>query len=245
MSKEINVYWAVVGEADHGIDRQLMMAEPVYLRKTLFDSRNKSNKMKQNFLKCPAVTNVVNNTLIWKAPLSTSVDVDIVDGKMEPMKRYSSNNLFDWYSEHPPTISNNVLITFDYHIIFFADEEVDVLFTAPYFSEAPHLQYGAIVPGKFDVGSWFRPYNAEMNLWEGNTHMEFKEDEPIAYFTFLTDKKIKVNQFRMTEELRSISMSMTASIRWLPNRSLADRYDLFRKRRLKGVILNKIKENLV
>lgn len=244
MSNEINVYWAV-GGSNVDFDRQLTMEEPESLRRIIFNKRNRSNKVRQNFLKCPAVTDVINNTFVWRAPKKTFVDVEVRDGAVEPNKRYSNNDYFDWYHEHPPTMSDNVLVTFDYHILFFADQEVEALFTAPYFSEAPHLQYGAIVPGKFNVGAWFRPFNAEINLWDGNTHMEFQEGEPIAYFTFLTDKKINLKQFRMTAELSNIASSMTSSINWLPYRPLAERYDLFRRRRLRGVVLDKIKNNLV
>ena len=244
MSKGINVYWAVANTGME-VDWQLMMEEPRPLRRDIYNNKNRSNKDRQTFLKCPAVTNVINNTLVWRSPKDTSVDVEIQDGMVELYRRIDNGDMFPWYPEHQPTISNNILITFEYHIIFFADQDVDVLFSAPYFSKAPHLQYGAIVPGKFNVGSWFRPYNAEMNLWAGNTHMEFKEGEPIAYFTFLTDEKINVHQFRMTQELRDISYSMTSSGTWLPFKPLQERYKMFKQRNMRNMILNKIKENLV
>lgn len=244
MSKPINVYWAVANQGME-VDWQLMMPEPDILRKNLYDNRNKSNKARQTFLKCPAVTTVINNTLIWRSPKNTSVDIDIQDGMVELYKRHDSGDMFHWYAEHQPTVSNNLLVTFDYHIIFFADQDVDVLFSAPYFSQAPHLQYGAIIPGRFNVGSWFRPYNAEMNLWEGNRHIEFKENEPIAYFTFMTDERINVQQFRMTDELRNISYSMTSSGTWLPFKPLAQRYEMFKQRKMRNMILSKIKANLV
>lgn len=244
MGKPINVYWA---SANFGqdIDWQLMMEEPLPLRKDIFDNRNRSNKSRGTLLKCPAVTSVINNTLVWRAPKNTSVDVSIENGSIELNRRYNNGDMFDWYPEHQPSIKNNVLITFDYHIIFFADQDVEVLFSAPYFSKAPHLQYGATLPGRFNVGSWFRPYNAEMNLWDGNTHIEFKENEPIAYFTFLTDEKINVQQFRMTDELRKISYSMTSAGTWMPNKTLQERYHTFRQRKMRGMILDKIKSNLV
>lgn len=244
MSKPINVYWAVANEG-LDVDWQMMMEEPRPLRRDIYNNKNRSNKDRNNFLKCPAVTSVINNTLVWRAPKNTSVDMEVENGGIKLYRRYSNEDMFDWYPEHQPTISNNLLITFDYHIIFFADQDVDILFSAPYFSKAPHLQYGAIVPGKFNVGSWFRPYNAEMNLWHGNTHMEFQENEPIAYFTFLTDEKINVHQFRMTKELREISYAMTSTGTWLPYKSLQERYQMFRQRKMRNVILNKINENLV
>jgi hypothetical protein len=244
MGKPINVYWAVANEGQD-VDWQLMMEEPAPLRKSLYEKRNRSNKDRQTYLKCPAVTAVINNTLVWRSPKNTSVDIPVENGEIELYRRHDKGDMFHWYPEHQPAVSNNLLITFDYHIIFFADQDVEVLFSAPYFSKAPHLQYGAIVPGKFNVGSWFRPYNAEMNLWEGNRHMEFQENEPIAYFTFLTDEKINVHQFRMTDDLRKISYSMTSSGTWLPYKPLQDRYNMFRQRKMRETVLDKINANIV
>jgi hypothetical protein len=243
--KDLTVYWAVVSEKDYGHDRQMMFIEPASLRKTLFNNRNKGNKSRQNFLKCPAVVDVVNNVFVWKSPKKTSVDLEVVDGKMKPNQRYENGDHFDWYTEHPPTLESNLLVTLDYHIIFFAEEEVEVLLTAPYFTEAPHLKSGAIVPGKVNVGAWFRPMNAEFNLWRNNTSISFEENEDIAYFTFLTDKKVRLQEFKMNQDLNRIAASMVASIMWMPYKPLRDRYDAFRRRKLRGVVLRKIKENLV
>jgi hypothetical protein len=245
MSKTTTVYWAVITEKDYGMDRQIMFVEPVSLRKMLFENRNKNNKSRQNFFKCPAVVDVVNNVFVWKSPKDTSVEIDVVDGKVEPNRRYEKGDHLDWYTEHPPTIEKNLLVSLDYHIIFFAEEEVDLLLTAPYFTNAPHLKDGALVPGKVNIGAWFRPMNAEFNLWNGNTKISFEENEDVAYFTFLTDKKVNLQEFRMTPELNRIAMSMVSSIMWMPHKPLRDRYNAFRKRKLRGVILDKIKQNLV
>lgn len=246
MSKnDLTVYWAVITEKDYGMDRQIMFVEPASLRKMLFNNRNKNNKSRQNFLKCPAVVDVVNNVFVWKSPKKTSVQIDVVDGMVEPNKRYENDDYFDWYTEHPPTLEKNLLVTLDYHIIFFSEEEVEVLLTAPYFTNAPHLKDGAMVPGKVNIGAWFRPMNAEFNLWNGNTSISFEENEDIGYFTFLTDKKVNLQEFKMTPDLNRIAMSMVSSIMWMPHKPLRDRYDAFRRRKLKGVVLKKIKENLV
>jgi len=245
MSSTTTVYWAVITEKDYGMDRQIMFIEPVSLRKMLFNNRNKNNKSRQNFFKCPAVVDIINNVFVWKSPKKTSVQIDVVDGKVEPNRRYEQGDYLDWYTEHPPTIEKNLLVSLDYHIIFFAEEDIEVLFSAPYFTNAPHLKDGALVPGKVNVGSWFRPMNAEFNLWDGNTSISFEENEDIAYFTFLTDKKVSLQEFKMTPELNRIAMSMVSSIMWMPHKPLKDRYDAFRRRKLRGVILNKIKQNLV
>ena len=79
MSKTTTVYWAVITEKDYGMDRQIMFVEPVSLRKMLFENRNKNNKSRQNFFKCPAVVDVVNNVFVWKSPKDTSVEIDVVD----------------------------------------------------------------------------------------------------------------------------------------------------------------------
>ena len=49
--------------------------------------------------------------------------------------------------------------------IFFSEEDIEMTMTSPFFSDAPHLQYGSIVPGSFNISKWFRNVNLEFNIW--------------------------------------------------------------------------------
>lgn len=243
MSKSINVYWSAI--RDDEIDLQFAIDEPISLRKELLSNRNRENSH-DNFFKCPATKSVMENTFVWKSPVNSSANLKIVDNDI--LIKDSSDGekkMFVWFINHMPTLDSNILIKFSYNIIFFAEEDVDVMYTAPFFSNAPHMQSGAIVPGKFNIGSWFRPFNTEFNLWKNVTSISIKEDEPLAYFTFLTDKKINLRQFRMSADAQKIAQSTVLSSKWFPNKTLVQRYDFFRRRKMRSVILKEIKDNLV
>jgi hypothetical protein len=242
VSDLINVYWAPVYNSE--VDMQISTMEPLNLRNELLIDRNRNNPT-GGFFRCPATTSILDHTFVWKTPSSSMADFKVIDGEVLMKNNDNYNNAFSWYINHEPTLTDNLLVKFTYNIIFFADDDVEVLYTAPYFSYAPHTQYGVVVPGKFNVGSWFRPFNIEMNLWRGVRHVEIKENEPLAYFTFITDKKIRLQEFRMTEKLDSLAKATIQSTQWFNKRSLADRYRMFRARKLKGVVLEDIKNNLV
>ena len=55
----------------------------------------------------------------------------------------------------------------------------------------PHMQYGAVTPGQFNIGKWFRPIQTEINLWENINTFSINKDEPLAFINFLTSKKDK------------------------------------------------------
>ena len=67
-----------------------------------------------------------------------------------------------------------------------------VYFTPPFFQKPGYTQDATILPGEFDVGNWFRPYNFEIQTWSNHGIITLKENEPIFYAEFKTDKKIKL-----------------------------------------------------
>lgn len=242
MSSSINVYWAPVYNSI--TDLQMSTLEPLNLKSELLLERDRSNPT-GGFFRCPATTSVLDHTFVWKTPTQSWADFKVQQDDVLMKKNDDYGDIFSWFINHKPTLEDNLLVKFTYNIVFFAEEDVEVLYTAPYFSYAPHMQYGAVVPGKFNVGSWFRPFNIEMNLWRGVRYVEIKENEPLAYFTFLTDKKINLKQFRMSETTDKIAKSTIQSTQWFKNRTLFDRYKIFRNSKLRNVILKDIKNNLV
>jgi hypothetical protein len=242
MSRKINVYWAPVYNSL--TDMQMSTAAPLNLKKELLLDRDRENPT-GGFFRCPATTSVLDHTYVWKTPTASRAEFKITEDDVLMKNNDEYGDIFSWFINHKPTLKDNLLVKFTYNIVFFADEDVEVLYTAPYFSYAPHTQYGSVVPGKFNVGSWFRPFNIEINLWSGVRYIEIRENEPLAYFTFLTDKDINLQQFKMSETTDKIAKSTIQSTQWFNKRTMLDRYKMFKERRLRSVIINDIKNNLV
>lgn len=239
MSNSLTVYWSSIKNND--LDLSLFYEEPTSLMHELALNKNRNNP-DDNFLRCPAVVDLGKNLFVVKNPVKTSASFVIEDGNVS---RNMESKGAGWFVNRPPSLSNQLLTGYDYSLIFFAEEEVEVMTTSPYFSQTPHRSWGAIVPGVFNIGSWFRPINMEFNVWSGITDVSLEEGEHMAYLKFFTDKNIVFQRFSMTEELYAQAKACSASGSWESKVPLAKRYQRFKNSKRNKFVLNKIKDNLL
>jgi hypothetical protein len=127
-------------------------------------------------------------------------------------------------------------------LMLFCKDEITAQWSSPYFSRAPHMQHGALVPGSMNIGAWFRPLQFEFLLWQGVHSIEILRDEPLAYMQFNSDKRINLVQFQLTPEIFSIANECVSSSAVAPRQPLEDRYAKFRETR-RDHLLTMIKDN--
>ena len=157
----------------------------------------------------------------------------------------TSKNSLSAIIKRQPQLENQILFEYDYPILFFADQSLEIQYTAPYYLQANHLQYGAVTPGQFNIGKWFRPIQTEINLWENVNEFTIEKSEPLSFINFLTDKKINFKMFHMSEDLAKIMNVCSTSSVWEMNIPLISRYARFHESKMIEKTLTKIKENLV
>ena len=105
------------------------------------------------------------------------------------------------------------------------------------------LKHKVSVPGRFNIGSWFRPYPLEMQFWNNSGEVIFEEHEPLFYVEFETDRPIKLQRFVFTDELQALQ---THCIKYYSQEySLLRRYAQFKKSGMNKLVLHEIKKNLV
>jgi hypothetical protein len=238
MSKNIKVYWCPVSEKSD-MDWNILFYDPELLMSNLNINKNKPTPA-SNFFKCPAFINEVKNTFVLKNPISSEYIKH--DNTFIPISpAYVALNF-----PHDDTLKNNKLVSYKMSWIFFTEEDsLEMSLTSPYFSNSPHLQYGSIVPGRFDIGKWFRNINTEFNIWEDSDRLSIEDKEPIAYVKFHTNKNIDLVRFTMNDRLEGISNTTGRSSTWMPHQTLIERYKKFKETRTKDVVLREIKKNLL
>ena len=127
----------------------------------------------------------------------------------------------------------------------FAEESLQLAINSPYFQKAEHLKYGAIVPGTFDIGNWYRPIIPEFNLWADNNYFHIQSGEPLMYWHFNTDKEIILKRYERTQKLSDIADSLVGFKLVKSSSNLFSRYRNFNETSLRSIILKEIKNNLV
>jgi hypothetical protein len=232
----INVYWS------ENYDINSPNWSFLYQKPTsLFSDLNKiKEKISDNFLTCPAVSNKFKKTLVFRNSLTSSYVYD-----SESITPTSSNHL-SVVKGRDSSLNFGPIYRFANSICMFSEEPLSTFFTPPYFHKPEHTQYGSCIPGEFDIGQWYRPYHFEVQMWDSSGEFKITENEPLYYVNFQTDKQINLYRFNNSQLLTNYYEACVGSTSLFGRgQSLISRYDRFKRVGLKEKILTEIKKNLI
>jgi len=244
----IIVYWAPEAsvEKEH---QQIMLKNylsPVMLdiqkrrNKKYFGMPNLSDGFNGNYYHmCTALHELTKNLFYIKAPFDVNVDFDD-SGKIKDGQMY-----FRWFKNRVTSIEDAVSADFLINYMFFCEEPLNVSITPPYLHQTSQPEYGFVASVKWDIGSWFRPFIIIYQLWENKKSIYFKQDDPIAYLKFETDRDIIFKEYRVNETILNIAGSCLQHKVVLPLEPLTKLYERFTQTSLKKRLLHEIKNNLV
>jgi hypothetical protein len=248
----IVVYWSPGYNADIQ-DWTFLYPKP----KTLFSSvkthiSDKNNQVSMEktsaILACPAISTKFKKIAVFESPMSCSYTYDFSKFS-ETGNGFINNESKEYIScnvERQPTLDHGPSITFALSYILFSEEPLDAYFTPPMFHKPKYMKYGSVIPGEFNIGKWFRPFNFEVQMWNNSGEFFIENGEPLFYTEFKTNKKIILKRFIMTEKLYQASKACVDSYTLFGyGQTLEERYDRFTNTDMKDLILNEIKKNVV
>lgn len=230
MSKTINVYWA-------SIEKEWLRAEePV----SIFSKFVKENTdIKNSVDVCPAFQLEHHNVFGLKSiySYSFSVENDSVISKMY------DEEFYHWHV----AVRNfkRKFFTFSQEVVFFTDEpslEMTGGIT-PYLENNNITDRCTVIPGRFDIGKWYRPLEFAFFLKPQYNEFKINQDEIFQYIKFHTDKKINFVQFKQTENLKEYLANLM-NVR-VNKKSVFSLDYYYKKFNLKKFILKEIKENVL
>jgi hypothetical protein len=239
MSDKTTVYWASEDGMFNGSNEDwgILNKEIESLHSLLI--KNKEKEVGLNFFQCPSVRTIMQQTFVIRSPMDCSYYIENNNITV------TNKNSISAELSHGCSIKDNILINILQSFYFFSEEDINVTVTSPFFNSSPHLQYGALVPGAMNIGSWFRSFNMEFNLWNGVKEFHIKENEPMAYVRFETEKPILLKKFKMNEELTKISRVCSTSSLWEKNVPLVKRYKRFLESKTNKVVLKEIEKRII
>lgn len=232
----INVYWSENYDINDA-NWSFLYQKPT----SLFSDLNATKeKISDNFLTCPAVSNKFKKTLVFKNSLSSSYLYN--SESITP----TTNNYIGVTKWRDSSLNCGPIYKFSSSICLFSEEPLDAFFTPPYFHKPGYIKYGACIPGEYDIGQWYRPYHFEVQMWENDGEFHIKENEPLYYINFKTDKKINLYRFNNSKLLTNYyEACIGATSLFGRGQSLISRYNRFKQVGLKEKILTEIKKNLI
>ena len=242
--KPIIVYWASSPITMSGTDSTFLYSEPSTLYSILKNKRNKNTHGIDNFFACPAVSEKFKKTYVFKFPINAKYEYDFTNERK--FIQNTESTYINVTNIRTDSITDGPCLLFDLGYIFFSEEPLQAMFTGPYFHKPEYIKYGSIIPGSYDIGNWFRPFNAELQMWEQYGNIEFKENEPLFYCEFITDRPVIIKRFEMTYKLDTFVKSSIATTQLFGiGTSLQKRYNLFKSTRMRDKVLKEVKANLL
>jgi hypothetical protein len=242
----ITVYWApaISYEVEPHREFNMMYPEPENMFSYLTSRRSTFNQSR-SMLVCPAFKGKMKRTFFFKNSTECNFLYE-TDDRGEVYLQDQIGFPEEVRSLRAPGLDFGPTIVVNFPYIFFSDSEVEASFSQPIFHPQGYSKYGSVVPGTFDIGSWFRPYSTEIQMWNNSGELIIKEDEPIFYVEFLTNKKIKLVRFKYTKKLFTYAQHcVDAPPIFGNNLPLTKRYKKFKESRMRDVILKEIKENII
>lgn len=236
------VYWSPATiNSIHGADWSYMYPTPKSL---FYDLKKYSSKENSSYFSCPAVSNKFKKTLVCYNPIDSKYSFDFRENKNDIKNISDTWIAFEQLRKSGLSIGPTILFAIKY--AFFAEEPLDAHFTSPFFHEPKYTEDATIIPGEFDIGKWFRPFNAELQFWKDHGTLSFEKDEPLFYVNFKTDKKIILKRFEMTEKIFQYMESGINNISLFgKNNPLSERYNQFKKIGMREKVITEIKKNLI
>lgn len=244
----VTVYWAPHSTAsDDGIGNWNMLYEDPQTLFKYWTQFGIKDEPEASMIQCPAFQNISKNTYVFNSPIDTSYSFNAMStiGHQIELKPETKEYLAAFIPRNQ-TMSVGPSMELSLRLHMFAEEPLEVMLTGPYLHKTEYTKSGVLTSGQFDIGQWFRPINCEIQLFGQTGQIDFKKDEPLFYVKFLTNKKIELKRFELTEELDTYARKcINAKSIYGLRKPLTFYYDKFMKTRTRDIVLKKIKENLI
>jgi hypothetical protein len=194
--------------------------------------------MHGNYQACSGWKTLGKNLFSIHSPID--VDLELSD---EGNVFQSKNS--DWFSERVSSFDDALSVDMDLGYLFFSEDPITATLTSPYMHQTNQFKYGFVTPAEFNISYWFRSWAIIFQLWEGVKSLQIKNDEPIAYIRFNTDKKIEFREFKLTPTLINAAIACQDYKLFKQFEPLSQLYNRFCRTSLRKRVLNEIKANLI
>lgn len=236
---DLTVYWAQCSTDDREFTNlDLTAYQPESLLKYLSEARTNKNA---NFLKCGAVTGELKNTFIVRSSISYDLEKSFNDNGdlIQYNTNFSHQEFYSYFTQ-----VNGDVVQFNDNKLFFCEEDLFVSQVPFSFDFDDKLRGIKLIPGKFNIGKWFRPIHPGFIMTENYVKVEM--GKPFYCLKFHTDKKIKFKRFNARDpniiKLVKETTSIKQSVEGLKLEAL---YELFTRSKKHKLIMKYIRANLL
>lgn len=244
----MDVYWSVdfwINELDPAAKYNVVPfveyedPENVYLKQQR-TKLIKSGNPNVDYKFCPAFQNQTKNLYSLKFPFSYDLIYDGLDLRSNTYDQNFFNNMITVRSLEDRMVSFNI------YYIFISEEPLEVEVTGAYMADNDFVNKTIMIPGRFDIGKWPRNLDCAFMFKKDTKFVSFKKGDDFNYLNFLTNEKINLKKFHISNPLREILESTQRAKKFHKKyQPLTYWYDVYQKAKYKKIVMREIKNNLM
>jgi len=247
----INVYWTRSNPAFQelswaGFGPEAMMSsmrlqEPVPLLKHM----NYQEFFGPAVSKCPAIIEDLRNIFVIKSPVSMKVLISRtgirIENQVSPFAQAFFGNQQGKAGIHQLGMG----------YLFFSEKSLVATQLPAYYESNSFTNNTFTISASFDIGRWFRTAGKPAFIIKpGVTELDIKEGDPLIYYKFNTQEKVKLVEFddvefRKLQERSPEFVCANLKQQAVGTLTLAKSYEYFDQFRMRRRILKLIKNNLI
>lgn len=245
-NEKIVIYWSPWVNPDFQYNQMILDVKPKSLMSDLQKRRAidpaippSQNLENGKYQVCSALHTFSKNMFIVKSPFDADIKLD------ENGSIVKDSEVSHMFVERISSIENSYSVDFNFSFLFFSEEPVKMTLTPAYLHKTSHNDSGFVAAGEYDISNWFRPAPCIFQLWPGTKGLVIKQDEPLSYVKFDTDKEVELRQFKVTDDIVKMVNACGTVKFFKPFEPMEKLYVRFSNTGLKRAVLKEVKNNII
>ena len=150
------------------------------------------------FTKCPAVTDFMKSTYVFKSPIDLNFDLEITDTSCKVYCENISQDIFDsivdvgFLDQQERGESKYPLIGIDLFNTFTCDSSVMLQVLPAFMHYNDFTTKTTVIPGEYDISKWVRPVELVFEVRNRTEQISIKKGDALSYFKFISNDSIKL-----------------------------------------------------
>lgn len=203
-------------------------------------------------VRCPVTRDSMKNLFSLNSAIEESVNLpervmlDLYNDKKDIQYVVPVDSKISLVRQRQSSYENYVNFSYNLSWIFFSEEPLVMEMTPPMMPVSMPAPDSYLAFGEFDIGQWFRALNLDYHVPVNTKLFEIKENQPLAFLKFKTERPIEFVRFVNTPMISALGRDFSHSpARWGKNIPLIKRYEMAKKAGMLDIVLSEIKKNLV
>lgn len=158
------------------------------------------NRRDVTFVKCPAVTDFMKSTYVFKSPFDLDLNIEVTTEfskvYIDNISQEIFNSIVDmrFLENEERGQSPHPLIGIDFLSTFTCDSSVMLQVFPAFMHYNDFTSKTCVIPGEYDISKWTRPVELVFEVKDKKEHIKIKKEDALCYFKFTSSDTIKLEK---------------------------------------------------